>query len=73
MAGYFEMIKIHETIIYCFFQEGILAFAVEISDDEVVQASGKYNANLTIEENETLTKWFALFFQKDTQMIANVA
>ena len=73
MAGYFEMIKNHETIIYCFFQENILIFAVEICDYEVVQTSGKYNATLTIEENKILTKWFELFFQKNTQMIANVA
>jgi len=73
MAGYFEMIKNHETIIYCFFQENILVFAVEICDNEVVQASGKYNATLTIEENKILTKWFELFFKKNTQKIANVA
>jgi len=67
MAGYFEMIKNHTTIIYCFFKEDILIFAVEIRDNEVVQASGKYNANLTDKENQILTKWFELFFQKDVQ------
>jgi len=73
MAGYFEMIKNHETIIYCFFQEDILVFAVEICDNEVIQASGKYNADLTIKQNQILTKWLELFSQKDKQMIANVA
>jgi len=73
MAGYFEMIKNNETIIYCFFQEGILVFAVEICDNEIVQASGKYNANLTIGENQVLTKWFELFFSKNKKRLENVA
>lgn len=73
MAGYFEMIKNNETIIYCFFQENILMFAVEISDKTVVQASGKYNSDLTVKQNEIFTKWFELFFQEDKQVIINVA
>ena len=73
MAGYFEMIKNHGTIIYCFFQEDILVFAVEICDNEVVQESGKYNADLTIKQNKALTKWFELFFREDKQVIVNVA
>jgi len=72
MAGYFKMIQNHETIIYCFFQEGILVFAVEICDNAVVQASGKYNADLTFEQKQVLTKWFEMF-QKNKQMIADVA
>lgn len=73
MAGYFEMIKNHETIIYCFFQEDILIFAVEICDNEVVQASGKYNANLTTKEHHVLTKWFELFFPENRKRLENVA
>lgn len=73
MAGYFEIIKHHETIIYCFFREDILAFAVEICDNSVVQASGKYNADLTEEENKVLTKWLKLFFQEDRQRLEHVA
>jgi len=73
MAGYFEMIKNHETIIYCFFQEDILMFAVEICDNEVVQSSGKYNANLTIKEHHVLTKWFELFFPENKKRLENVA
>ena len=73
MAGYFDMIKNHGTTIYAFFQEDVLLFAVEICDNEVIQASGKYNADLTLRENEMLTKWFELFFQKETQRLDNVA
>lgn len=65
MAGYFDNIKNNETIIYCFLQKDALAFAVEISDKKVVQSSGKYNANLTVEEDIVLLDWFEKFFKED--------
>ena len=57
MAGYFDMIVEHETIIYCFFKDERLEFAVEISDTQIVQASGKYNRELTPEENMVIQRW----------------
>jgi len=62
MAQYFEMIQNSKTIIYGFFQENILVFAVEICDDKVVQASSKYNIFLDEEQQDILDKWFGLFF-----------
>ena len=67
MAGYFESIKNSEIAIYGFFEEETLLFAVEISDNELVQASGKYNTRLTTQEEKALYKWFKLFF--DTKPI----
>jgi hypothetical protein len=64
MAGYFDIIKEKESIIYGFFQENILSFAVEISDNSIIQASGKYNADLTIENKKILAKWFIQFFDQ---------
>jgi DNA-directed RNA polymerase subunit RPC12/RpoP len=73
MAGYFESIAKHKTIIYCFFQADIIKFAVEVSDGKIVQARGKYNAVLTDNENRVLTKWTKLFFQKKEQRLEHVA
>ena len=55
MAGYFDMIQKDETIIYGFFKDSILKFAVEIDDGSLIQASGKYNSQLENEEQEILT------------------
>lgn len=73
MAGYFDEIKNNKTIIYGFFEEDVLSFAVEISDKRVVQSSGKYNADLTIIQHDIFIKWFELFFKEDRQVIINVA
>jgi len=64
MAGCFESIKNSEIAIYGFFKEETLVFAVEISDNELVQASGKYNTRLTTQEGKALYKWFKLFFDR---------
>jgi len=58
MAGYFDIIERHETMIYCFFHDNHIAFAVEITDTQIKEASGKYNRELTKEENSVLEKWF---------------
>jgi len=73
MAGYFKGIQSHETIKYGFFQEDNIQFAVEIGDKKIIQSSGKYNASLTVKENEALTKWFKIYFQEDAHLIEDVA
>ena len=62
MAGYFDMIVRQETIIYCFFKDKYLEFAVEISDEQIVQASGKYNRELIPEENMIIQRWYKQTF-----------
>ena len=71
MASYFDMIKIKETIIYGFFKDDELKFAVEICDNSLIQASGKYNNELEDEEREILTIWMKRSFEnKDGNEIA---
>jgi len=64
MAGYFDAIDCNETIIYCFFKDDDLQFAVEVSDGYIRQASGKYNRELLKEEEKVLEKWFQMSFTK---------
>ena len=64
MAGYFDAIDCGETIIYCFFKDDDLQFAVEVSDGYIIQASGKYNREILKEEEEILEKWFQISFTK---------
>jgi hypothetical protein len=61
MAGYFDDIKDKESIIYGFFQDNVLSFAVEIYHNTIIQASEKYNAKLSIENKNTLDKWFVQY------------
>ena len=63
MAGYFELIKEKSTLVYCFFQEETLSFAVELKEQKLVQAHGKYNATLTARQKELLEGWFKKFFE----------
>jgi len=67
MVGYFDLINQHETTIYCFFKNNNLQFAVEISDEQIIQASGKYNRELTDEENLVLQKWFKHSFMYNNE------
>jgi len=64
MAGYFDAIDCNETIIYCFFKDDDLQFAVEVSDGYIIQSSGKYNRELLKEEEKILEKWFQMSFMK---------
>jgi len=68
IAGYFEAIKHKETLIYGFFQEKHLAFAVEIQEGKIMQASGKYNTQLTHYQNEVLTKWYQRFYKDNNRL-----
>lgn len=70
MAGYFEDMQSKRTLIYCFFQEKELIFAVEVSDSRIMQASGKYNSDLTSQENRVMIKWFELSFKQEKEGIA---
>ncbi len=73
MASYFQRINTEKTIIYGFFKEDSLIFAVEISNRSIVQASAKYNATLSIKEREVMQKWFALNFLENKQGVEHVA
>lgn len=60
ISSYFQPIKNKETIIYGFFKDEALVFAVEIEDKKVVQASTKYNNELADEHRKILARWLAI-------------
>ena len=62
MAGYFDKIKEHKTLIYCFFQGNSLKFAVEVQNNTIIQVAGKYNNQLNFEEKRLLKKWSKQFY-----------
>ena len=64
MAGYFDGINNAQTMIYCFFQDDVLKFAVEVTNGTIRQASGKYNRELSIKENKVLQKWYKQTFMQ---------
>ncbi len=63
MSGYFDWIARGETIIYGFFQNGTLLFAVEIQNGRMVQYSAKRNAKLNEDELKLLEKWYGIYFE----------
>ncbi len=62
MASYSGLIKQNLTLIYGFFKNKILIFAVEIRRGELIQASTKYNKELSVDENIILDIWLKKFF-----------
>jgi hypothetical protein len=70
MVSYFDTIQDKETIIYGFFKDDELKFAVEIFDNSLIQASGKYNKELEDEEQKILTVWMKRFLINKISEIA---
>ena len=68
MASYCEAIYNNSTSIYFFFKEKQLSFAVEIRDNEVVQASKKFNAKLEEKDQKVLDVWLKQFNIKSGEM-----
>lgn len=62
MASYSDMIRQSLTLIYGFFKNEILIFAVEIKQGELIQASAKYNRGLNVDEKNVLDTWLQKFF-----------
>lgn len=57
MTMYAQLIYKKQTIIYCFFKEKNLSFAVEMKNNTVVQASAQANRELTEEQKKVLKVW----------------
>ena len=64
IAEYSERIKDNQTLIYGFFKGDSLEFAVEVSDNTIIQASGRCNAELNKSEKYVLQTWFYRYFGK---------
>jgi len=65
MASYFKSIQNKDTIIYCFFKENRIEFAVEIIAKKIVQARAMRNILLNDEQNNVLKKWFKRYFNSN--------
>ncbi len=68
IASYMHWIEKGDTIIYGFFKGDTMKFAVEIQDNQIRQALGKYNKPISQEENEVLQKWYQLYMEKKTNL-----
>ena len=58
LAGYDEFILNNTSLIYGFFDQEELLFAVEIRKKKIVQAKAKYNCNLSSKDMDFLTQWY---------------
>jgi hypothetical protein len=64
ISGYFYGINENKTIIYGFYYDGRIDFAVEIVDGKIIQASQKYNKTLNNNQNKALDIWYKSCFTK---------
>ncbi len=63
MFSYHPSITANETIIYGVFKNKQLLYAVEIFNDSINQASGKYNKEVLAEDNRMIVSWFERTFR----------
>lgn len=63
LSSYNREIKKKETVIYGFFNKDVIEFAVEIRNNKIIEARGKYNRNLTDKEMNFVNEWFKSHFQ----------
>jgi hypothetical protein len=62
MASYLSEIENKQTVIYGFFIEDKIVFAVEIRNEQILQAYRAYNRNLMPNEQSVLSQWFENFY-----------
>jgi hypothetical protein len=58
MASYLSEIENKQTFIYGFFIEDKIVFAVEIRNEQILQAYRSHNRNLMPNEQSVLSQWF---------------
>lgn len=58
LSGYGELIKNKRTTVYGFFKDGVLHMAVEVKNNQIVQASSKQNQKLSREDTNIIKAWF---------------
>lgn len=63
LAGYDRAILSKNKLIYGFFKEDELIFAIEMQEHKIVQAKSKYNTELLSVEKDFLNSWFEQFFK----------
>lgn len=65
ISGYFDQVNENRTTVYGFFSNNRIEFAVEISDNTIIQASGISNRKLSDIQNEALKTWFHRFILRN--------
>ena len=63
LSGYCRIIKEKETIVYGFFKDNQIKFAVEIKDNKIVQSKSKYNKDIQNSEMNLVSGWFKQHFE----------
>jgi len=58
LSGYGELIKNKRTTVYGFFRDSVLHIAVEVKNNQIVQASSKYNQKISREDADLIHSWF---------------
>ena len=73
LSGYWKLILEKRTIVYGFFIDNEIKFAVEIKNNKIVQSKSKYNQDLQIRETSLVMGWFTEYFEekKDENIIQN--
>lgn len=72
MAGYSDDIYRSVTTIYIFFKNNKVKFAVEVSNDTLIQASTKYNGILESEDRKALKNWMGEFNIKGNEQYRSI-
>lgn len=62
LASYDRQIIEQGSLIYGFFVDGEIKFALEISDGKLIQASAKYNRALTNAQKDVVAAWHKRYF-----------
>ena len=63
LANYDRHISSQQSLIYGFFIEGELKFALEIADGNLIQASAKYNQALSNAQKDIVAAWHRKYFR----------
>jgi hypothetical protein len=73
LSGYWKPILEKRTIVYGFFIDNEIKFAVEIKNNKIVQSKSKYNQDLQIRETSLVMGWFTEYFEEknDENIIQN--
>ncbi len=57
LSTYYERITNHNSVIFGFFENGVLSMAIELVNGEIIQAAKKYNKKLTQQDSDRVKKW----------------
>lgn len=64
LSGYWKLIKEKRTVVYGFYLDNEIKFAVEIKNNKIVQSKSKYNKDLQNKEMNLVKGWFIEFFEE---------